>query len=155
MQGCSERLIRCVTATQVRFNGHRRPSGARSAHALYRTAGDLLLSEMVTLASGSRTMKLLPALARHGVPLTADTFGFLRGALQNASGDEVVREVLAASGRNYPALIACSRFSCQGGGPFPHHAGQCVGHVPQSGQSIADSHATKLANACDAVTTFS
>ena len=107
---------------------------------------------MVTLASGSRTVKLLPALARHGVPLTADTFGSLRGILHNASGDEVVREVLAASGRNEPALIACSRFTCQGGGPFPHYAGQCVGHAPQSGQSIAALHETQLANACDAVT---
>ena len=101
-------------------------------------------------------MKLLPALARHGVPLTADTFGSLRGALQNASGDEVVREVLAASGRNVPALIACSRFSRQGSmqdSPYPHSAGKCIGHEPQWGRwTTADSHDTNLANACDAVT---
>ena len=41
--------------------------------------GDLLLSEMITLASGaSRTLKLLPALARHaalwGVPLPRETW---------------------------------------------------------------------------------
>ena len=98
-------------------------------------------------------MKLLPALARHGVPLTADTFDFMRGVLHNASGDEIVREVLAASGPNEPTLIACSHFTCQGGKlPFRHSAGQCIGHEPLEGRSIADSHDMKLANACDAVT---
>ena len=138
------------------------PRCASSAHTPCTTLtgdGDLLLSEMITLASGaSRTLKLLPALARHaanwGVPLTADTFKSLRSALQNASGDEIVREVLAASGR-YPPLIACCHFMSSGGKrdgkPFPHLAGDCIGHEP-SGQLLTDAHDKQLAHKCDSVT---
>jgi len=112
---------------------------------------------MITLASGaSRTLKLLPALARHsanwGVPLSADTFKSLRSALKNASGDEIVREVLASSGRD-PPLIACRHFMSGGGKragePFPHPAGDCIGHAPLSG--LADAHDKMLANECDSV----
>ena len=137
------------------------PRCASSAHTPCTTlTGDLLLSEMITLASGaSRTLKLLPALARHaanwGVPLTADTFISLRIALQNASGDEIVREVLAASGR-YPPLIACCHFMSSGGKrdgkSFPHLAGDCIGHEPLSGQRLADAHDKQLAHKCDSVT---
>ena len=137
------------------------PRCASSAHIpCTALTGDLLLSEMITLASGaSRTLKLLPALARRaanwGVPLTADTFKSLCSALQNASGDEIVREVLAGSGP-YPLLIACRHFMSSGGTrdgkPFPHLAGDCIGHKPLSGQSLADAHDKQLAHKCDSVT---
>ena len=119
--------------------------------------GDLLLSEMITLASGSlRTLKLLPALARHaanwGVPLTADTFKSLCSALQNASGDEIVREVLAASSCHQPLIACCHFVSKRDGKPCPHLAGDCVGHEPLSGQRLADAHDKQLAHKCDSVT---
>ena len=164
MRGCREHLIRFLTLLQVRLNSPEHLWCA-SAHTP-RTAltGDLsemitltgLLSEMITLASGaSRTLKLLPALARHaanwGVPLTTDTFKSLRSALENASGDEIVREVLAASGCCQP-LIACCHFMSSDGKPFPHLAGDCIGHEPLSGQSLADAHDKQLAHQCDSVT---
>ena len=54
-------------------------------HPCTALADDQLLSEMVTLASGPRTMQLLPVLARYDAPLTADTFDFMLGALRNGA----------------------------------------------------------------------